>query len=128
MSTHLNSEQTPILDKQMVEEWLQHLEQHPGDECVACHRPIPKKRSDEKTGSARSVVSIHEPAGEEGTLESLMIAVVDKYKEQWPRDHAAMREGIGLEAVGGRSWKYFVVHFALYAVLSVPGLEPTEEG
>lgn len=73
------------------------------------------------------MVQIHEPKGEEGTIENLMIAVVDKYRDAWPRDHAAMRRQVGLEVVGGRSWKYYVTHFALYAVLMVPGLEPTED-
>lgn len=100
----------------------------PGDECFVCHRPVPKVRSDSEPGPARSVVSIHEPRGEEGTLDALMIAVVDKYKDAFPREHATMRHNIGLEVVGGRSWKYHVAHFALYAVLNVPGLEPTEEG
>lgn len=99
-----------------------------GEDCYACHRPVPRQKKDDQPGPRRSVVSIHEPAGEEGTLESLMVAVVDKYQEQWPRDHAAMRNQVGLEIVGGRSWKFFVTHFALYATLTVPGLEPTEEG
>lgn len=98
----------------------------PGEECYGCHRKVPQKAADAKPGPRRSVVSIHEPHGEEGTLEALMIDVVDKYKEQWPRDHAAMRAGVGLEVVGGRSWRYYATHFCLYAVLTVPGLEPTE--
>lgn len=98
----------------------------PGDDCYACNRPVPKISRDARNGSKRSVVSIAEPKGEEGTLESLMIGVVDRFQDQWPRDFAAMRNGIGLEVVGGRAWKYYVTHFALYAALTVPGLEPTE--
>lgn len=115
----------PVLHDEIMHA-LQHLAQKPGDECVACHRPIPKVRSDEQPGARRSVVSIHEPRGEEGTLDALMIAVIDKYREQFPLDAAAMDATIGLEVVGGRSWRYYVTHFALYAVLMVPGLEPTE--
>jgi hypothetical protein len=105
-----------------------HFQLAEGETCLACNRPIPKIKSDDPTGSRRSVVGISEPKGEEGTLESLMIAVVDKYQDQWPRQYAEMREGIGLEVVGGKSWKYYCVHFALYAALMVPGLEPVEEG
>lgn len=97
----------------------------PGDECYGCHRKVPKIKSDAPTGPrSRSVVSINEPVGEEGTLQNLMIAVVDKYQEQWPMDYAAMRNGIGLELVGGRNWKFQVVSFSLIATLQVPGLEP----
>lgn len=98
----------------------------PGSECYTCHRPVPKIASDEKHGAKRSVVSIPEPRGEEGTLNALMVAVTDKYQVQWPRDYAAMRGGIGLEVIGGRGWRYHVTHFALYATLMVPGLEPDE--
>lgn len=99
----------------------------PGEECFSCHRKVPQVRSDAPTGpKTTSVVSIREPVGEEGTLNSLAIGVVDKFQEQWPRDHAAMRAGIGLELVGGRNWTFHVHHFALYAVLMVPGLEPSE--
>lgn len=116
-----------IVKPEDLQHWLDHLNQEPGSECVACHRPIPKKKSDDKPGPRRSVVSIHEPAGEEGTLEPLMIAVVDKYRDQWPHDAKAMERQIGVEVVGGRSWKYYVTHFSLYAVLMVPGLAPVEE-
>lgn len=115
-----------IVTPEDIKHLLDHLEQEPGSECVACHRPIPKKRSDARTGTRRSVVSIHEPQGLEGTLDPLMVAVVDKYREQFPLDHAAMERTLGLEVIGGRSWKYYVMHFALYAVLMVPGLEPSE--
>lgn len=116
--------QPELLDSRAIERLLSHFEQHPGDECVACHRIIPKKKGDDRIGSQRSVVSIHEPSGLEGTLEQLMIANVSKYREQWPLEFATMRNGIGLEVVGGRSWKFHVAHFALYATLMVPGLEP----
>lgn len=105
-----------------------HINLRPGQPCPACHRPIPKIRADSLTGPRRQVLSIAIPAGEEGTLDELLIAVVDKYREQWPREYAAMRNNIGLEQVGGRAWKYHVIHFALYATLMVPGLDPAEEG
>jgi hypothetical protein len=57
----------------------------------------------------------------------MLIALVDKYKEQWPTDFAAMRDGLGLEVVGGRSWKYRAIHFAVYACLMVADLKPSEE-
>lgn len=97
---------------------------HPGEDCFGCHRPVPKIRSDENVGSRREVLSLSIPKGEEGVLEAMLIALVDKYQEQWPRDYASMRAGIGLEVVGGRSWKYFAVAFAVYAALTVPGLAP----
>jgi hypothetical protein len=122
--------QTKIVDPEALGELLAHLDEHlnlePGQECPGCHRVVPKKKSDDQPGPVRNVVSVHEPKGEGGTLEALMVQVVDKYREQWPLDYASMRDGIGLEVVGGRSWKYHVLHFALYAVLMVPGLEPTE--
>lgn len=99
----------------------------PGEDCFGCGRPVPKKKSDDPTGRKRDVLSIHIPDGMP-PLEPMLIDLVDKYREQWPRDHAAMRQEIGLEVVGGRSWKYHAVHFATYACLMVPGLEPTEEG
>lgn len=100
----------------------------PETECPACERPVPKVKSDDQHGPRREVLSLHIPKGEEGELENMLIALVDKYKEEWPRDYAAMRNGVGLELVGGRSWKYFAVHFAVYAALTVPGLAPVEEG
>jgi hypothetical protein len=114
-----------VLTEQDLRHALDHLTLEPGEECPACHRKVPKEKSDALPGPTRSVVSIHEPKGYEGTLEPLMVAVVDKFREQFPRDYEAMKASLGLELVGGRSWKFFVVHFALYAVLMVPGLEPT---
>lgn len=101
---------------------------NPGEECFGCHRTVPKLKSDDNVGSRREVLSLSIPKGEEGVLESMLIALVDKHREQWPRDHAEMRQGLGLEVVGGRSWKYYAVSFAVYAALTVPGLEPVEEG
>jgi hypothetical protein len=120
------TQQIEIISPEQLRHALEHIDLKPGEECIACHRTIPRKQKDDNVGRQRAVVSISEPVGYEGTLEPLMIAVVDKYRDAWPRDYAAMRDGIGLEVVGGRSWKYFVTHFALYAVLQVPGLEPTE--
>lgn len=95
-----------------------------GDTCYACERPVPKKRSDDARNPSRSVVSISEPRGSEGTIEALAVAVVDKYQKAWPREFAAMRAGLGLEVVGGRAWKFYVIEFALQAMLQIPGLEP----
>jgi hypothetical protein len=100
----------------------------PGETCAVCERPFPKQKSDDATGPRREVLSISIPKGEEGELEQMLIQLVDKYQEQWPRDYAAMRQSVGLEVVGGRSWKYYAVHFSVYACLNVPGLAPTEEG
>jgi hypothetical protein len=58
----------------------------------------------------------------------MLVDLVDKYKEQWPLEFASMRQQVGLQIVGGRSWKYHALHFATYACLMVPGLAPTEEG
>lgn len=100
----------------------------PGVECPGCGRDVPKEKSDAVAGPRGEQISIGVPPGEEGVLESLMIAVVDKYQEEWPLDHRAMRNGLGLEVVGGRRWKYYVAHYSLYATLNVPGLSPTELG
>lgn len=99
----------------------------PGEECYACHRPVPKVKKDDRTGPIRSTVTIREPRGEEGVLDDLMIQVVDKYQDEWPRDHAAMRAGLGLEVVGGRAWKYYVVQWCLYMALTLD-VKPSEEG
>jgi hypothetical protein len=53
-----------------------------------------------------------------------MIAVCDKYREAWPIEHAAMRNGLGLEVVGGPRWKFKVIEFSLLAMLQIPGIEP----
>ena len=98
----------------------------PGVECPGCHRTVPKESSDAATGPRGERMSISIPPGEEGILDSLMIAVVEKYQDAWPLDHRAMRNGLGLEVVGGRRWRYYVTHYCLYAVLNTPGLEPTE--
>ena len=97
----------------------------PGQECQLCHRKYPEKKSDDPTGPKREVLTIHIPHGFP-PLDPLLIDLVDKYQEQWPLEHAAMRDQIGLEVVGGRSWKYHAIHFSTYACLIVPGLEPTE--
>jgi hypothetical protein len=112
----------------VAEHLLDHRELVPGQLCPTCQRTIPKVQSDDNPGRKRQVVSVSVPHGEEGALEELMIQVVDKYKEAWPREYAAMRQQVGLVNVGQRSWKYFVLHFALFAVLNVEGLEPVEEG
>ena len=105
------------------------VEEHsfgPGDDCPACHRKVPQERADAATGARRQRVSFTVPTGEEGLIEQLEIAVVEKYQEQWPEDHAAMRDGVGLVVIGASNWRFRVHHFALYATLMVPGLEPTE--
>jgi len=78
------------------------------------------------TGAKRDRISVVVPLGEEGVLDDLMIQVVERFQEQWPEDVRAAREGVGLAPVGERAWKYRVLHFSLYAVLTVPGLEPTD--
>lgn len=100
---------------------------HPGEECFGCHRTVPKLKSDDNVGSRREVLSLSIPKGEEGVLESMLIALVDKHREAWPRDHAEMRQGLGLEVVGGRSWKYYCIHWAVYAALTLD-IVPSEEG
>ena len=106
----------------------EHVHPGPGEECLVCHRPYPKVKADEKQGPVRNIISLHEPKELTGTLEPMLIALVDKHREAWPREHAAMRHGVGLEVVGGRSWKYYAVHFAVYACLMFPELAPTEIG
>ena len=114
--------------KRMDEELYEVLKKMPplkgGETCYGCGRKVPEKKSDDRPGPTRSVVSIHEPAGEEGTLEMLMINLVEKFREQFPLEHDEMKRTVGLEVIGGTSWKYHAVHFALYACLMVPGLEP----
>lgn len=98
----------------------------PGLECPACHRTVPKEKADAPTSPARQRVTFTVPPGEEGLIEQLEILVVEKYGEQWPSDLRAMRDGVGLDVIGSSNWRYRVHHFALYATLNVPGLEPTE--
>jgi hypothetical protein len=100
----------------------------PGEDCPACHRKIPKERSDEQTGPRRERFSVSVPPGEEGVLDELLIALVEKHQEAWPADARSMRQGLGLELVGAQGWKYRGLHFALYAALTVPELAPVEEG
>lgn len=105
-----------------------HTHPEPGKPCDFCARTYPKVRADSLTGPRRDVMSIAIPKGQEGVLDELLIGIVDKFKDQWPREYASMRNEVGLEVIGGRSWKYHALHFAAYAVLTVDGLEPVEEG
>ncbi len=104
-----------------------HDELEPGDDCPTCGRRIPSEKKDAPTGKKRSRITITEPPGMEGELELLLIGLVDKDKDQWPREFAAMRDGIGLEVVGASNWRFYALHFAAYAALTVPGLAPVEE-
>lgn len=104
-----------------------HDELGPGTDCPTCGRKIPKVRADAPTGARREVMTVAVPKGEEGVLENMLIALVDRHKDIWPRDFAHMREQVGLEVVGGRSWKYFALHFAVYAALTLD-IQPSEEG
>lgn len=104
-----------------------HDELKPGTDCPTCGRKVPKVQADAPHGSRREVMSLAVPKGEEGVLEGMLIQLVDKYREAWPRDYAAMRDSVGLEVVGGRSWKYFCLHWAVYACLTLD-IEPREEG
>lgn len=99
-----------------------------GEECPACHRRVPQKAADDSTGPTRDRITITVPSGEEGVLDELMIKLVEKYADAWPEDARAARDGVGLRLVGEKSWRYRALHFAVYACLMVPGLEPTEEG
>jgi hypothetical protein len=110
-----------------LQEILSTIKPAPGEECQLCERPVPKVRKDDPTGPRRSVLSVSIPAGFP-PLDPMLVDLVDKYKEQWPLEFASMRQQVGLQIVGGRSWKYHALHFATYACLMVPGLEPTEEG
>jgi hypothetical protein len=100
----------------------------PGEECVVCHRLAPREAKDAKRGPRREVLQLSVPRGEEGVLENMWIAIVDKYHQQFPRQNAQMMRNIGLEVVGGTGWKYHVAHFSAYATLMVPELAPVEEG
>jgi len=104
----------------------EHEHPSPGEECPTCGRTMPKEKSDAERGPRRQRVSFSVPYGEEGIVEELEIAVVERHAEAWPADAAAARDGVGLEVVGSSNWRYRVHHFALYAVLNVPGLEPSE--
>jgi hypothetical protein len=105
-----------------------HTHPVPGKPCDFCARTFPKVRADAPHGSARDILQVSVPKGHEGVIDQMLIELVDKYQQQWPREYAAMRNEVGLEVVGGRSWKYHALHFATYAALTVPGLEPVEEG
>jgi hypothetical protein len=105
-----------------------HTHPEPGKPCHYCARKFPRVRADAPTGGQREVLSVAVPRGQEGVLDQLLIGLVDKYQEQWPREYAAMRNEVGLEVIGGRSWRYHAIHFAAYAALTVDGLEPVEEG
>jgi hypothetical protein len=98
------------------------------ERCPTCNRVIPQEKSDSPTGKKRDRITITVPIGEEGVLDELMIQVVEKYAEAWPDDARAARDNVGLELVGEGSWRFRVLHFALYAVLQVPGLAPVETG
>jgi hypothetical protein len=89
---------------------------------------VPKAKKDDATGRTRDRITVTVPTGEEGTLDEMLIQLVDKYADAWPEDAKSMREGVGLALVGERSWKYRALHFAVYAALTVPGLEPVETG
>lgn len=100
----------------------------PGEECPGCGRTVPKEKSDAAAGPRGERWSITVPPGEEGILEEMLVDLVEKYEEAWPLQARAMRDSVGLEVVGGRRWKYYALHFAVYACLNVPGLAPVEEG
>lgn len=100
----------------------------PGGECPACHRQVPKVAKDAAHGRTRDRLTVTVPTGEEGVLDEMLLLLVEKYAPAWPEDARAAREGVGLALVGERSWKYRALHFAVYAALNVPGLEPVEEG
>lgn len=99
----------------------------PGEECPACSRLVAKEKIDAPAGKVRDRISVTAPIGEEGVLDDLMIQVVEKYSEAWPEDARSAREGVGLVTVGQRSWRYRVLHFALYAALTLD-IAPNEEG
>jgi hypothetical protein len=86
---------TPADLKRMLDE----LKPSPGEECQVCERVYPKLKSDDATGPSRSVLSVSIPKGFP-PLDPLLVDLVDKYKEQWPLDHAAMRQQVGLQVVG----------------------------
>lgn len=88
--------------------------------CSECGRPLPHEPSDAPVRK-RSIVAISEPKGEEGTLVDLMEQV------------AVLYGAAGLRPPGEPTWKYGVVHFALFSVLQAPPdirerLIPSEEG
>lgn len=90
-----------------------------GADCPACHRRVPAVRKDAPTSPKRDRLAIPVPIGEEGVLEDLMIQVVEKYADAWPEDARSARDGVGLALVGESAWKYRVLHFALYAALTL---------
>lgn len=99
----------------------------PGEECPACTRLVPKEKIDSASGPVRDRISVAVPKGEEGVLDDLMIQVVEKYREAWPEDARSARDGVGLVLVGEKSWKFRVLHYALYAALTLD-ITPNEEG
>lgn len=100
----------------------------PGGVCPACSRLVPREPADAATRHAREIMSVSTPRGEEGVLDGMLMQLVEKYADAWPEDARAARANVGLALVGERSWRYRALHFAVYAALNVPGLEPTEEG
>lgn len=99
----------------------------PGEDCPGCGRTVPKLKSDEVAGPQGERWTISVPPGEEGNLELMLIDLVNKYKDAWPLQYRAMRDSVGLEVVGGRRWKYYGLHFAVYAALTL-NIQPNEEG
>lgn len=72
----------------------------------------------------RSKIVVYEPHGEEGVLEDLLEQLVSRYQHVWPDQ---------LSEVGSRHWRYKVLHFAAYSLLTAPHdvvkrLLPSEKG
>lgn len=75
--------------------------------CITCGRPLPHQHPDEPVRK-RSVISIAEPKGEEGTLLPLMERV------------AELLHGRGLEQVkppGEKGWRWGTLTYACQAIV-----------
>ncbi len=95
----------------------------PGDVCPTCTRKVPHVH-DKEPGPKQSRFTVLEPPGEAGTLDELMVQLVERYQEVWPED---------LGRLGDKGWRYRALHFGLYTLVTAPHsvaskLLPSEEG
>lgn len=99
------------------------MEVPPGEECPTCNRKMPHVHNKEP-GPKQARFTVLEPPGEGGTLDELLVQLVERYQEVWPED---------LGRLGDKGWRYRALHFGLYTLVTAPAsvaqkLLPSEEG
>ena len=72
------------------------MELQPGDECPECHRKIPHVH-DKEPGPKQNRFTVLEPPGEGGTLDDLLVQLVERYQQVWPED---------VGQLGEKGWRY----------------------